>query len=151
MDHPPILIVEDSDEDFDIVQLLLVSIGVENPLWRCATSAEAIEMFRRLGRRDPSGPAEPLPALMMLDLNLPGIDGRELLQRFRRDDRLRSVPVVILSTSANPRDIRFCYDAGANGYMVKPVDLDRLERMLRALVDFWLHAAVLPAAVENAA
>ncbi len=151
MDHPPIVIVEDSDEDFDIVQLLLVSIGVENPLWRCATSAEAIEMFHRLGRRDPSGPAEPLPALMLLDLNLPGIDGRDLLQRFRHDDRLRIVPVVILSTSANPRDIRFCYDAGANAYMVKPVDLDRLERMLRALVDFWLHAAVLPAAVEDAA
>ena len=151
MDHPPILVVEDSDEDYDILQLLLVSMGVENPLWRCSSSGEAIEMFRRLGRRGPFEAMEALPALMLLDLNLPGVDGRELLQRFRRDDRLRTVPVIILSTSANPRDVRFCYEAGANGYMVKPVDLNRLERMLHALVEFWLRAAVLPAAVEEAA
>jgi len=151
MEHPPILIVEDSDEDFDILQLLLVSMGVENPFWRCATSGEAIEMFRRLGGRGQFEPVSRLPALMLLDLNLPGIDGRELLQLFRQDDRLRIVPVVVFSTSANPRDIRFCYGAGANAYMVKPVDLDRLERMLQALVAFWLHAVVLPAAVEEAA
>jgi len=151
MEHPPILIVEDSNEDFDILQLLLVSMGVENPLWRCATSGEAIEMFRRLGVRGQFEPAGRLPALMLLDLNLPGIDGRELLQQFRQDDRLRIVPVIVFSTSANPRDVRFCYGAGANAYMVKPVGLDRLERMLQALVAFWLHTVVLPAAVEEAA
>ncbi len=151
MERPPILVVEDSDEDFDVLRLLLVSIGVENPLRRCATSAEALEAFRRLGQGDGARPRERLPALMLLDLNLPGTDGRELLRRFRADERLRGVPVVVLSTSANPRDVRFCYGAGANGYMVKPVDLDRLERMLRALVEFWLHAAVLPSEVEEMA
>ena len=151
-EQPPILIVEDSDEDFDVLRLLLVSLGVRNPLKRCATSGEALAAFARLGvGRTGGGRADRLPALMLLDLNLPGIDGRELLQRFRADAGLRGVPVVVLSTSANPRDVRFCYEAGANAYMVKPVDLDRLERMLRATVEFWLHSAVVPAEIEDAA
>jgi CheY-like chemotaxis protein len=149
MERPCILIVEDSDEDFDVLRLLLVSIGVRNPLKRCATSAEALDAFARYGRR--GGPrAEQLPAMMLLDLNLPGIDGRELLRRFRADARLRVVPVVVLSTSANPRDVRFCYEAGANAYMVKPLDLDRLERMLRSAVEFWLNSTVLPTEFEEA-
>lgn len=149
--RPPILVVEDSDEDYDVMRLLLVSIGIGNPLKRCANSREALDAFAHYGQRGASGGTrrEPLPALMLLDLNLPGTDGRELLRRFRDDARLCAVPVLILSTSANPRDVRFCYEAGANAYMVKPVDLDRLERMLRAAVEFWLYAAVLPSDMEE--
>jgi CheY-like chemotaxis protein len=158
VEQPPILVVEDNDEDFDVLRLLLVSIGVRNPLKRCATSGDALAAFARIGLGRPGGAPMPggaradrLPSLVLLDLNLPGIDGRELLQRFRADPGLRGVPVVVFSTSANPRDVRFCYEAGANAYMVKPVDLDRPERMLRATVEFWLNAAVVPAEIEDAA
>ena len=149
MRDSPLIIIEDSDEDFEVLQLLLLSIGIENPIRRYASSKEALDMLRRLNRTDARPQREPLPALILLDLNLPGTDGRELIYRFRSDDRLQSVPIIVLTTSSSPQDVRSSYKAGANSYVVKPVDLDRLEGILKSLVDFWLRASVLPAAVEN--
>ena len=81
---------------------------------------------------------------MLLDLNTPGTDGRDALRTMRQNDRLRTLPLVILSTSANPRDVEFCYAAGANAYHTKPVDHAAHLQVLCAIFDYWVHRVTLP-------
>ncbi|MBV9252540.1 MAG: response regulator [Acetobacteraceae bacterium] len=143
MEHPPILVIEDSDEDYEVLHLLLVSMGVDNPLARYSSGTEALEFINR-GERS-------LPALIVLDLHRPETDCRELVRRFRQSKRLRPVPIIVLSASSDPGDARSCYEAGANAYLVKPAGIGRFERMLKALTEFWLQFALLPASLDNAA
>lgn len=143
-DRRSILAVEDSDEDFEVLRLSLIAAGATNPLIRCAEAASAL---RLLDQQANENGGEKLPALVLLDLNLPDMDGRELLRRIRADPRLKTVPTIILSTSANPRDVLNCYKSFANGYLVKPVGLEKFERMVRTLVEFWLRTAYLPASI----
>ena len=137
-----ILSVEDSDEDFEALRMALATAGAVNPLLRCDKAHQALDpLDRRAAERD----GEDLPALVLLDLNLPDMHGRDVLDRIRADARLRATPVIVLSTSTNPRDVTGCHGAGANAYLVKPVGLEEFEAMIQALVDFWLRAATLPA------
>lgn len=86
----------------------------------------------------------PDPAIVLLDLNTPGTDGRDALRTMRQNDRLRTLPLVILSTSANPRDVEFCYAAGANAYHTKPVDYAAHLQVLCDIFDYWVHRVTLP-------
>lgn len=80
----------------------------------------------------------------MLDLNLPGTDGREVLAQVKQDQRLKVIPIVVLTTSSNPKDIDFCYRAGANSYLIKVVQLEQFTRSIGHLVHYWFEAVTLP-------
>lgn len=133
---PPIVIVEDSDEDFDTVTEAVRKSGVVAEVRRAKTGDECLELLR--------GAAAVRPAVVLMDLNTPGTDGREALAAIKADPALKAYPVVVFSTSADPRDLASCYAAGANAYHVKPV---RYPDHLQAVIDlltYWLGRVALP-------
>jgi CheY-like chemotaxis protein len=141
-----ILVVEDSDDDFETVQDAARHCGVPHPIVRAKTGGECLCLLR-LWRQWPESPRSPstLPLLLMLDLNTPGDDGREVLLQVRGDEQLGALPVVVLSASANPRDLRYCYANGANAYHVKPVVHATHLKVLHEIFGYWLGCVVLPA------
>jgi two-component system response regulator len=84
------------------------------------------------------------PGIILLDLNMPGLDGRKTLEIIKRTQQLRSIPVVILTTSNDERDVQACYDLGANTYIQKPVDFDGLISAIKRLKEYWFEIALLP-------
>lgn len=138
----PVLIVEDSDEDFDTASEAARKAGLTNELRRAHSGDACLRMLRGEGE-------SPLrPAFVLMDLNTPGTDGREALREIRADEHLGELPVVVFSTSGNPKDLEFCYRAGANAYHVKPVRYTDHLDVLRTIFDYWLGCAVLPQAEE---
>ena len=101
------------------------------------------QLFKRLHSRNKFTDV-PRPSVILLDLNLPGTDGRELLAEIKNDNVLKHIPVIVLTTSTDERDVEACYRAGANSYMQKPVDLPGFVEAIARLKDFWLEIAVLP-------
>lgn len=141
--NQPILLVEDSPEDFEATQRALRKSGLKNPLYRCADGDEALDyLFRRGAYSDPD--TSPCPGIILLDLNLPGTDGREVLSEIKRHDSLKKIPVVVLTTSSDERDIDACYRAGANSYVQKPVDMDGFLKAIERLHGYWLEVVILP-------
>jgi CheY-like chemotaxis protein len=139
----PILIIEDSPEEYEATVRTFRKAGVANPIFHCQTGEEALDFLLRRGAfGDPR--AAPRPGIILLDLNLPGTDGRETLREIKRAEGLRSIPVIVLTTSADDRDVDACYRDGANSYVQKPVDLGGFARALRVLRDYWLETALLP-------
>ena len=138
----PLLIVEDSDEDFEVTCWALQQAGFARPIIRCVRAEEALLRLCPLAR-DPDW-AERLPCLVLLDLNLPGTNGRQLLEALRRQEAPPSIPIVILSTSNNPRDVAACYRLGAAGYLCKPLSLDEYAAKMRGLTCYWFDAITLP-------
>ena len=82
--------------------------------------------------------------MVLLDLNLPGIDGRTVLETLKKDPKLQALPVIVLSTSSSTRDVEHCYQLGANGYLTKPIRYAALEDKLRLALQYWLEASELP-------
>ena len=142
----PILIVEDSDEDFETVRWAFAKIGFEHPVVRCVTGDDALDYLQQCGKNMVNATR---PLLVLLDLNLPGTDGREVLAEVKATPSLRSIPVIILTTSSNPRDVNESYAAGANAYMLKPVNLEKLVADLKAFCDYWLGAVLFCNAPEQ--
>ena len=139
----PILIVEDSPEDYEATVRAFRRSRLANPIYRCAEGDEALDYLRRRGRyADPA--SAPRPGLILLDLNLPGTDGREVLGEIKGDEGLRTIPVVVLTTSTDERDVQGCYRAGANSYVVKPVDVEALARAVQRLQGYWFDIVLLP-------
>lgn len=144
-----ILVIEDSPEDYEATARALDRAKVKAALVRCVDGDDAIEWLGRQGRY--AGQRLPAPILILLDLNLPGTDGREVLAALKADYQWASIPVVILTTSSNPRDIAECYRAGANTYVIKPVNLALFYEAMACLAHYWLKVAALPEADVNAA
>lgn len=138
-----LLIVEDSPEDLETTLRALRKTGFERPVAHCADGDEALDYLHRRGRFGAPG-AAPRPALVLLDLNLPGTGGREVLAEVKSTERLRSIPIVVFTTSGAARDVDACYRAGANGYVQKPAGVDELVTALGRLEDFWFGVARLP-------
>ncbi|HEV7519056.1 MAG TPA: response regulator, partial [Thermoanaerobaculia bacterium] len=117
--NQPILLVEDSPEDYEATERAFRKSGLKNPIHRCTDGDEALDyLFRRGAYADPA--RSPRPGIVLLDLNLPGTDGREVLETVKADDSLKQIPVIVLTTSADERDVQACYLAGANSYIQKP-------------------------------
>ncbi len=135
MDSKPfhILHVEDDDVHAGLVRRILADAPVRVELIRLADGADAIRYLRGTG----AGPDRPWPDLILLDLKLPKISGHEVLRALKRDDRLRQIPVVVLTCSDSEDDRRRAYAAYANSYLVKPLKFTELERLLRDLNDYW--------------
>ena len=140
---PVILLIEDSDEDYAAFQRALHGAAVPVSLHRCTRGDAALEYLHRQGRFAVPERA-PRPALVLLDLNLPGTDGRELLAAIKIDTHLQSIPIVIVTTSHNPHDVEWCYRHGANAYQVKAVDYRQFRDDMRLLVEYWLRVCLLP-------
>jgi CheY-like chemotaxis protein len=142
LDSPnqPILLVEDSPEDFETTQRAFRRSGLKNPIFRCADGDEALDFLFRRGRHADA----PQPGVILLDLNLPGTDGREVLSEIKADPELKQIPVIVLTTSSDDRDVAACYKAGANSYIQKPVDLEGFMQAIERLNDYWFEVVILP-------
>jgi CheY-like chemotaxis protein len=130
-----ILLVEDNGADAMLLQEALKAADVTTPVDHVTDGEQAIAHLRG---------AETPPALVLLDLNLPRMDGREVLAQVKGDPELREIPVIILTTSSAPKDVELAYDRGANAFMRKPLGMDRLIEAAASIRDFWLRAATLP-------
>jgi CheY-like chemotaxis protein len=139
----PLLVVEDSDEDFEALGWAFESAALTNPVYRCTTGDDALDFLHQNGKYN-AEQVMPSPALILLDLNLPGTDGREVLEEIKQDTNLKTIPVVVLSTSSNPKDIESCYQKGANTYLVKPVDFDQFMKQIQVFCRYWFEAAIIP-------
>jgi two-component system, response regulator len=139
----PILLVEDSPEDFEATQRAFRKSGLKNPLVRCEDGDQALDyLYRRGEYADPA--RSPRPGVILLDLNLPGTDGRQVLSEIKKSEHLHDIPVVVLTTSSDERDISACYRAGANSYIQKPVDVDGFMKAIERLNGYWFEVVILP-------
>ncbi|MBE9031763.1 response regulator [filamentous cyanobacterium LEGE 11480] len=138
-----LFVIEDSDEDFEILKIFIEDMDITNPIYRCETGDRALDMFYQEGDYKDVEPL-PHPSVILLDLNLPGTDGREVLGLLKGDQRFRDIPIVVFSTSSDPADINLCYEKGANGYLVKPVATDELEKIVQSFAEFWLNINTPP-------
>ncbi|MDQ2770386.1 MAG: response regulator [Bacteroidota bacterium] len=138
----PILVVEDSAEDFTALGRAFRKHALQNPVLRCENGDQALEYLQGYGQLA-QWPGT-LPAIVLLDLNMPGTDGREVLETVKDDPRLHNIPVIIFTTSSNTKDIEECYRLGANSYLTKPVSYSGLEEKVRLIIQYWLESSELP-------
>ena len=138
-----LLLVEDNHGDVMLTREAFRDAKIANNLSVAGDGEEAMRMLTRQG----SHADHPTPDLILLDLNLPRMDGREVLQTIRADPRLERIPVIILTSSNADIDILKSYDLKANGYIVKPVDFERLKEIVSSIESFWFTVVVLPGAV----
>lgn len=139
----PILMVEDSREDFVATERALRKAGMANPIFHCEDGDEALDYLYRKG--DYSDPkTSPRPSIILLDLNMPGTDGREVLGELKSDEDLKDIPVIVLTTSTDERDIEECYRIGASSYVPKPVKMDGFMDAIERMADFMFEIAILP-------
>lgn len=144
-----ILLVEDDERDVELTLAALEEYNLANEVAVACDGEEALDYFNRRGKFQNRGPEN--PAVVLLDLKMPRVDGLEVLRQMRANERLRMVPVVVLSSSAEERDIIESYQLGVNAYVVKPVDIQQFLEAIKKLGLFW---AVLneppPARMSNA-
>ena len=128
----PLVVVEDNDEDFEALSRVLRETTAREQIVRYVTGEEAVAgLFD--GER---------PALVILDLNLPGIQGLDVLARVKQDPARRIVPIIVLSGSRRQEDIDAAYEAGANAYLAKPLDFSELRRVVISMFEFWQVASL---------
>lgn len=139
----PLLVVEDSDEDFAALKRAIARSEVANVLYRCEDGEEALDFLYHEGQYQ-NRTIFPRPALIILDLNLPGTDGREVLAVLKQDRDLQTIPIIIFSTSSNLKDINSCYRHGVSGYIVKPMDTQRLNKLVHTSLKYWFEVVDLP-------
>lgn len=140
---PRLLLVEDSPEDYETTVRALRKTGMQGDVFHCEDGDEALDFLHHRGRFK-NVAESPRPSMVLLDLNLPGTSGRDVLTEIKSDDSLKTIPVVILTTSSDERDIEACYRAGANSYLHKPVDLEGFIRSIQRLKDYWFEIVVFP-------
>lgn len=135
-----IMLVEDNLGDVRLTQEALHDAKVHNNMVIAADGLEALSILRREGPYSRS----PRPDLILLDLNLPRMNGFEVLDAIKADPELKRIPVVILTTSQAEQDIVRGYDLYANAYVTKPVDLEQFIKVIKSIEDFWLEIVKLP-------
>lgn len=132
-----ILLVEDLTSDAVLLREALRDAGLGDDVVLAVDGQQALDLLLGGG---------PMPQLMLLDLNLPGVSGHEILRRVRSEPRLSTLPVVVLTTSASPADVAYVYSHHGNAYVRKPNGFEALTGVARAIRDFWIGAASLPPA-----
>jgi len=139
-----ILLVEDNPGDVRLTQEIL-NEGIRNNLSVVENGVEALSFLRKEGKYKNS----PIPDLILLDLNLPKKDGREVLIDIKNDDNLKNIPVVVLTTSQAEEDIANVYNLHANCYVSKPVELNEFINVVKSIEDFWLSIVKLPSKFQT--
>ncbi|MBK9121600.1 MAG: response regulator [Chloroflexi bacterium] len=135
-----ILLVEDNAGDARLTQEVLKDSKIKNNLHIVVDGVEAMEFLHQRGIYS----SAPRPDIILLDLNLPRMDGREVLREIKEDDILRRIPVVIMTTSDDEHDILAAYDLYANCYITKPVDFQRFIDIVKTIENFWFSIVRLP-------
>jgi CheY-like chemotaxis protein len=141
-----ILLIEDSPSDTELTVEALREAKVRNRLSIVEDGVQALEFLRRTGKYAHS----PRPDLIMLDLNLPRKDGRDVLAEIKADDNLKLIPVVVLTTSRAEQDVLRAYQLNANCYITKPVDFEQFLDVVRSIESFWLFVVTLPPKAQAA-
>lgn len=141
-EYPTILLVEDNPDDYEATARSFKQAHLDNPVHWCKSGKDALDYLRYEGKYE--GAAHEMPGLILLDLNMPGIDGRKTLSLLKQDTALKKIPVVILTTSADERDVRQCYEQGASTYIQKPVDFEGLVEAVGRIKEYWFGIALLP-------
>ncbi len=135
-----ILLVEDNEPDVVLTQEAFKEAKISNSLYVVADGVEALEFLRKQGKFI----GVPRPDMILLDLNLPRKDGRSVLEEIKADPLLASIPVVILTTSSDERDVVRAYTCHANCYIIKPVDFQQFMNIVKSIEGFWLTVVRLP-------
>jgi two-component system response regulator len=136
LDAVEILLVEDSDEDAELATRALKKHKLTNHLHRVADGAEAVDFLFGVGAYAARN-GTPAPRVILLDLKLPKLDGMDVLRRIKADATLRTVPVVVLTSSKEDRDLQEAYKLGVNSYIVKPVQFDKFVQAVEQLGLYW--------------
>ncbi len=129
------LIVDDDLSQLYLMESLLRDLGLQHKCHYASNGEQALDLLHR------THPFEnaPRPSLILLDLNMPGMSGREVLERIKSDPQLRSIPTIVLSSSLAPKDVNACYQQHANAYIHKPMDIDETLQLLSGIDRFWCH------------
>ncbi|KGM53432.1 chemotaxis protein CheY [Lysobacter daejeonensis GH1-9] len=137
MMHKEILLVEDNPDDVELTRIAFNEAKIANALTVVTDGAEALDYLFARGAHADRNPAD-LPSIVLLDLNLPKVDGREVLQAIRANEATRTLPVVVLTTSAEPFDVETSYALGVNSYIQKPVDFEQFVWAVKQVGLYWL-------------
>lgn len=135
--HPEILLVEDDDDDLELTLRAFRKHGLEQRVAVVRDGAEALDYLFGTGAY--ANRVAPLPRVVFLDLNMPRVDGIEVLQRMRTDERTKNIPVVVLTSSSDRKDLGESYTSGTNSYVVKPVDSSEFEATVARVGSYWLE------------
>jgi CheY-like chemotaxis protein len=138
-----VLLVEDNPRDVRLTQRAFTQAGLPHELRVVRDGDEVLAYLQREGAyKEPS--SAPRPDVILLDLNLPRMSGHEVLHFLKQDPRFRHMPIIVLTTSGRPDDVRLAYEAGANAYLLKPVEFTRFTDIMGQLGKFWLETVELP-------
>jgi CheY-like chemotaxis protein len=137
-----ILIVEDSDEDFTAFKRIMRQLSYSNPIYRAIDGDDALAYLYHQDDYSNQDIA-PDPDLIILDLNLPGTDGREVIHHIKQDQKLKRIPIIVLTSSSHPKDVETCYLYGANSYLLKPVGMDAFKDTIKNFLHYWLEVSLL--------
>ena len=141
----PILLIEDNFDDFEATQRSFQKANLMNPIHWSKSASDGLDYLRREGSYAGDQDRE-TPCLVLMDLNMPGMDGRTALRKIKEDPVLKTIPVIVLTTSSSERDIEQCYQNGANTYIQKPVEFNKFLEALDVLGQYWIVIATLPPA-----
>ncbi|MEA1943599.1 MAG: response regulator [Pseudomonadota bacterium] len=145
-----ILMVDDDPDDRLLFKEACEEVRLRNPLEFLENGEQLVDYLKRRGAyADLEG--EPYPGIILLDLNMPLKDGREALEEIKNDAELRHIPIIILTTSKDEDDILSSYGLGASSYIVKPISLDRLMRVVNSIGEYWVQIVEVPPTDEGAA
>ncbi|MDS0475409.1 response regulator [Natrinema sp. 1APR25-10V2] len=144
-DGADVLLVEDNHGDVHLIETTFEERALPGELHTVQTGDAALDWLYRRGEFADA----PVPDLVLLDLNLPAVSGQALLEEVKSDPRLKRTPVVVLTGSDSESDLIAAYEAGANAYLLKPVDPDAFADRLQSITEFWLSTAVLPPAAPT--
>ena len=139
-----ILLVEDNPDDFEATSRSLKKNHFVSPVHWCKSGEDALDYLRHNGKYT-ADKSTSRPDLILLDLNMPGIDGRKVLETIKGDNQLKSIPVIVLTTSSDSKDVDQCYALGVNTYIQKPVSFEGLTQAIASMKDYWFGIALLPA------
>lgn len=142
-----VLVVEDDPGDVELIRSAFAEHSIASTLHHVGDGADALAYLRRQGRFA----SAPRPDLILLDLNMPRVDGRQVLDAVKADDDLKSIPTIVFTTSSSTADVVFSYAAHANAFVTKPNDWSDYERVVIAIRNFFGHTASLPRRTPDAA
>ena len=141
-DHHTILLVDDNDDDLELTLRAMKRNGINRRIVTLRDGVEALDFLKRRGAYQDT--REPLPGLMLLDLKLPRVDGLEVLEQVKMDPHLKSLPVIMLTSSRHERDVQRAYSLGVNSYICKPTDYSEFAKLVSTFDSYWFSMVILP-------
>jgi two-component system response regulator len=143
-----LLLVDDNQDDYEATLRSLKKNHCLNPVKWCKGGQDALDFLQKKGAYAQDNSVE-RPDLILLDLNMPGMDGKQVLEKIKGDTAFKNIPVIVLTTSADNIDVERCYSLGASTYIQKPVSFDGLTAAVRTMKNYWCGIALLPSKREE--